>query len=264
MKKEDKELLLIDFCARLPYGVKCRFEITVDKYKTIEFSSEGSNGLVVDFNELYCYWFNEGFILPYLRPMSSMTEVEEVYYNTVYTTLKFYEKEDWLNAHHFDYRGLIPMGLALEALEGMYKTDFQCSNRILVMTQEEKELLLKDLSARLPYEVKCRWITEDTNLLGIIVDIVQVGYDINDYDVAAVEDIIPYLRSMSSMTEEEKMEWFQIRNKHCNMSGFNEIQERADFTSESLDWLNKKMFDYRGLIEKGLAFEASEGMYNNI
>lgn len=28
---------------------------------------------------------------------------------------------DWLLAHHFDYRGLIPMGLALEATEGMYK-----------------------------------------------------------------------------------------------------------------------------------------------
>ena len=57
----------------------------------------------------------------YLRPMSSMTEEEEIYYNTVYTTLKFYKKEDWLNAHHFDYRGLIEKGLALEAPEGMYK-----------------------------------------------------------------------------------------------------------------------------------------------
>jgi hypothetical protein len=55
--------------------------------------------------------------------MSSMTEDEEIYYNTVYTRLKFYEKEDWLNAHHFDYRGLIPMGLALEAPEGMYKAE---------------------------------------------------------------------------------------------------------------------------------------------
>jgi len=53
--------------------------------------------------------------------MSSMTEEEEIYYNTVYTTLKFYKKEDWLNAHHFDYRGLIEKGLALEAPEGMYK-----------------------------------------------------------------------------------------------------------------------------------------------
>ena len=49
-----------------------------------------------------------------------MTEEEEIYYNTVYTTLKFYEKEDWLNEHKFDYRGLVPV-LALEAPEGMYE-----------------------------------------------------------------------------------------------------------------------------------------------
>jgi len=130
MTQEEKQLLLKDLCARLPYGVKCRFEIDIDKYKTMEFSREETNGLLVDFDEIYCYWLNEGFILPYLRPMSSMTEEEAKDFATLQTD--FYSDGwlypiaavnmvNWLNSHHFDFRGLIPMGLALEAPENMYK-----------------------------------------------------------------------------------------------------------------------------------------------
>jgi hypothetical protein len=71
-------------------------------------------------------------IKPYLRPMSSMTEEE---YENFRETFKWFEQfdklifewtyksYDWLNKHHFDYRGLIPKGLALEALENMYKDE---------------------------------------------------------------------------------------------------------------------------------------------
>ena len=59
---------------------------------------------------------------PYLRPMSSMTEDEEDELNSARMG-NYGEDADWLNAHHFDYRGLIPLGLALEATEGMYKTE---------------------------------------------------------------------------------------------------------------------------------------------
>lgn len=137
MTQEEKQLLLKDLCARLPYGVKCRFETTVDTYRTIELSREGTNGLLVDFDELYCYWFNEGFIIPYLRPMSSMTEEEKeefqafhcidgwhpYFYQQMCNIPNLENMFNWLNAHHFDYRGLIPMGLALEATEGTYKTE---------------------------------------------------------------------------------------------------------------------------------------------
>ena len=108
MTQEDKELLLKDLCARLPYGVKIHkvlYEATTLNERDIEAFRKGIDDMLI----------------PYLRPMSSMTEEEEIYYNTVYTRLKFYEKEDWLNAHHFDYRGLIEKGLAIEALEGMYE-----------------------------------------------------------------------------------------------------------------------------------------------
>ena len=60
---------------------------------------------------------------PYLRPISSMTEDEEKQFQDVnlYELPYTVEGLDWLNAHHFDYRGLINDGLALEALKGMYK-----------------------------------------------------------------------------------------------------------------------------------------------
>jgi hypothetical protein len=114
MKKEEKQLLLKDLCARLPYGVKLRYveDLVVKKESHI-----------ITLNNIYLEHILNGDadIKPYLRPMSSMTEEEGIYYNTVYYTLNFYKKEDWLNEHHFDYRGLIPMGLALEAPEDMYK-----------------------------------------------------------------------------------------------------------------------------------------------
>ena len=55
--------------------------------------------------------------------MSSMTEKEKVAMKSDLFSEFTAEGFDWLNAHHFDYRGLIPMGLALEAKEGMYKTE---------------------------------------------------------------------------------------------------------------------------------------------
>jgi hypothetical protein len=115
MTPEEKKLLLIDLCARLPHGVKV--QITNDWFydKTEPYNRR------LDCDVIKSIRANKYTVKPYLRPMLSMTEEEEIYYNTVYTTLKFYEKEDWLNAHHFDFRSLIPLGLALEAPKDMYK-----------------------------------------------------------------------------------------------------------------------------------------------
>ena len=113
MTQEEKQLLLRDLCARLPYGVKVHLVYDED---TEDIREMGLGGL-------HDIMFDNAEGKPYLRPMSSMTEEEEIYYNTVYYTLNFYKKEDWLNAHHFDYRGLIEKGLAYEAPEDMYKVN---------------------------------------------------------------------------------------------------------------------------------------------
>ena len=149
MTQEEKELLLKDLCARLPYSTLCYCKWTKD-------APNGTSGCV---QEVSTYLLEELMIIgdqnykcqiceikPYLRPMSSMIEEEfkdlKNYSGLIYDQLElqeffnnskcleFYLTEipsyivilvfDWLNAHHFDYRGLIERGLALEAKEGMY------------------------------------------------------------------------------------------------------------------------------------------------
>ena len=135
------------------------------------------------------------------------------------------------------------------------------------MTQEEKELLLKDLVARLPYGVKVqgnfRWGFD-----GQIMDDMREGV----LDIETLEwlmngiEVRPYLRPMSSMTEEERKEiGILIREKRpnpygiINNEGVDNLLLSVSVTSTVLiDWLNAHHFDYRGLIEKGLAIEVTE------
>jgi len=125
MTQEEKDLLLKDLCARLPYGVK----VFDDMGRT--YTLNVGNAYFIDL--IYGDGdYVEPPFKPYLRPMSSMTEEEELGFIAIgdvvlhYTEKKHIcilslEQMDWLNAHHFDYRGLIDKGLALEAPEGMYK-----------------------------------------------------------------------------------------------------------------------------------------------
>ena len=131
------------------------------------------------------------------------------------------------------------------------------------MTQEEKDLLLKDLCTRLSCEVKVDHFGTVKDLLGIMPssENVMVGYDINDYEDSVIEDIKPYLRPMSSMTEEEKVQLSQYAciGEDLNGEFIDEVQRKD--CAAYIDWLNKNHFDYRDLILKGLALEAPEGMY---
>ncbi len=139
------------------------------------------------------------------------------------------------------------------------------------MTQEEKELLLKDLCTRLPYSAKVNHFGVIKELLWVIPssENVMVGYDINDYEDSVIEDIKPYLRPMSSMTEEEKKELKELCKEDlsefaefiCNGHGLSRDGIYMFDKLRELDFLNSHHFDYRGLIEKGLALEAPEGMY---
>ena len=123
------------------------------------------------------------------------------------------------------------------------------------MIQEEKELLLKDLCARLPYKPKCFTYTIRTDgkkenwTLKEVTTILINLFVANDF-----YGIVPYLRPMSSMTEEERVELKQVA-----------IVDNEGIPGDIIayiDWLNKHHIDYRGLIEKGLAIEAPEGMYS--
>ena len=141
------------------------------------------------------------------------------------------------------------------------------------MTQEEKELLLKDLCGRLQYGVKLGTFGMVNDLLGIeFEDIVLFGYDLNNYEQCVIEDVKPYLRPMSSMTEEEEKElsrkynWGIRGNQiwiryHSEGYWDDETECPTEEYLNLFDWLNAHHFDYRGLIGKGLALEAPEGMY---
>jgi hypothetical protein len=131
MTKEDKELLIKDLCARLPYGVIVDYP---DCYGIMwdEVISVSKDEVQVLYNGT-CVPVE--ICKPYLRPMSSMTDDERkdwFKYSCVDYDCEFKPEPtlyvgychlsvDWLNAHHFDYRGLISMGLALEAPGKMYK-----------------------------------------------------------------------------------------------------------------------------------------------
>ena len=118
MTQEDKELLFKDLCARLPYGVKIQVY-----YEEIAGSGYFDETVwLIDNDEPFHVndrWIEN--ITPYLRPMSSMTDEERQEYGLVLCDELSINQYDWLNAHHFDYRGLIKKGLALEAPKEMYK-----------------------------------------------------------------------------------------------------------------------------------------------
>ena len=124
MNKKDKDLLIKDLSARVFYGVKVDIERDFPNNPQIVERIAKDGEIIVNGILAYDIYYYK----PYLRPMSSMTEKEENelvtvcvnggYKNSVF---KSYLVDDWLLAHHFDFRGLIEKGLALEAPEGMYK-----------------------------------------------------------------------------------------------------------------------------------------------
>ena len=122
------------------------------------------------------------------------------------------------------------------------------------MTQEDIELLLIDLSARLSYGVMCQVDDgaaglNDGKLVEIDISKELVRFDSDYYWDAYIDDVKPYLRPMSSITEEERAKY----HSYCD----NYYDIYFD-TVASIDWLNANHFDYRGLIERGLAIEVTE------
>ena len=130
------------------------------------------------------------------------------------------------------------------------------------MTQEEKDLVLRDLCARLPYGVICHIV--DVQSEAEIDDILTTS-TINNFDEWIVK---PYLRPMSSMTEEEMEEMHnELSQTGAAKYKYNGISTPIthigdfipyEYMSRVIDWLNTHHFDFRGLIEKGLAISTKE------
>lgn len=131
------------------------------------------------------------------------------------------------------------------------------------LTQEEKELLLIDLSARLPYGVKCDYEGSVLEIDKLDVTNEEVcGNLIAWYDSWSLEKCKPYLRPMSSMTKKEKMELCKRAYVPDEIKTLEEKIKVIEINAKNVsDFYNEHHFDYRGLIEKGLAIEAPEDMY---
>ena len=110
MKEEDKKLLLQELSARLPYGVKVEYE---NKIFDIDYISSYQEIKLDEFTINYTIDISD--VKPYLFPLESMTEEQQLFCCTDLNYMPYYQRVDWLNKNHFDYRGLIPMGLATDA-----------------------------------------------------------------------------------------------------------------------------------------------------
>lgn len=158
------------------------------------------------------------------------------------------------------------------------------------MTQEEKELLLKVFCAMLPYRLLCYVPTydDDMELTGVRLNYLcfhKREWGINyKHELEIVIDplndssnsyvVKPYLRPLSSMTEEEICDYMKLRfedsvdvrnAKHTSNNSISAIVDctftrywyNEMVTDRTIDWLNKKKFDWRGLIPLGLGIDCT-------
>ena len=124
------------------------------------------------------------------------------------------------------------------------------------MTREDKELLIKDLCSRLNTKLVCAIYRTDDQGIGYRNEILYGYCNIDAWDefyfgedcgisINDISKIKPYLFPLSNMTEEQKKEWFYTLSSDYHI------------TYDTVDWCNKNHFDYRGLIEKSLALDAT-------
>ena len=122
------------------------------------------------------------------------------------------------------------------------------------MTTKDKQTLLQDLLARLPYGVVIK--EEYGDYINVNIYNAHIEHLI-DRISAGVDKLV--LRPMSSMTDMEKQQFNLLSMNRIVSDGFG--KDIQMFSLKCIDWLNAHHFDYFGLIEKGLALEAPEGIY---
>ena len=127
------------------------------------------------------------------------------------------------------------------------------------LTQEEINLLTIDLCGRAPYGTCFIQFPKSGIFPDGMEDTIQ---KVNAKDIRRilvnlqVTTLKPYLRRMSSMTEEEKEEYYKL----CSTE-YDDLGNIIDKTGKDIDWLNEHCFDYRGLIDMDIAIEAPKEMY---
>ena len=142
------------------------------------------------------------------------------------------------------------------------------------LTREEKDLLLKDLCARLPFNVRMYDIDVtmpkiDLWLRGLTYEgSVMVGDDGRGLECSSVGAYLPYLFSLSSMTEEQKYDFYcrfvenqidfdDFKEFYLDGGMWHKLLTSLDDFGSIIDWFHKNHFDYRGLIPMGLAIDAT-------
>lgn len=134
MTQNEIDIIKREVAARLPYGLLVNYDLGNSyPYPKIGhvylWHDNGFCGIemVDDYRDNWntmSRWHTARWdeIKPYLRPMDSMTDDEHEYYWGDNNFINLCDRVDWLNEYMFDYRGLIPMGLAVTAPDGMYKS----------------------------------------------------------------------------------------------------------------------------------------------
>lgn len=177
------------------------------------------------------------------------------------------KKWEWL------YR-ILSFGL-YDTLTAEYPANNERKKDTQLHSPNNKELVIEDLAARLPYGVRCSYPYGVGTLQSIDLEDMSFTFDCpSDDNYYEIDGIRPYLRPLSSMTDEEREELKKLMNcdyvTYCSLRytlggqvDYDDFLVYYEESSKLIDWLNKKMFDHRGLIPKGLADEAPDGMYNN-
>ena len=140
----------------------------------------------------------------------------------------------------------------------------------MIMTQEDKELLLKDLCARLPYHIRVKvWLKDGTTEEGALDlehnygDVLKDAFYYNE-----IVKIKPYLFPISSMTDEQcykfycgfvenEIDYNDFKKYYFDSCSWDKVLTLISDCSDIIDWFNENHFDYRGLIDKGLAIDAT-------
>lgn len=128
------------------------------------------------------------------------------------------------------------------------------------MTQEDKELLYKDLCSRMLYHIKVQWGEGIFNIIDIGFGRVTliIPFMSCTSGTPLIEEVKPLLRPLDDMTDEEAEEFNDLRN------ALSDYDSPVSDIAKTINWLDSHFFDHRGLIERNLAIKTTKETYENL